>query len=311
MKTKIKKTTALFMALLTLFGLAAGSVSAGATGCVEDTGGVRVVDYDGFKTVSPGFPVNEEVAQAVSDTDAATEWKTVSYTPYDRSESGKNTTYTVSAKGNQIKIVIKSDYINGDKIYCAGTKNAPISENLGKADEEDIFRIYFSDTFSTDVNTNFLKFCVRDACGENREGHYISASKKAEYSLSYNFYEEDGWSHWASVGQYYNSLGILQAGDYQGKKNECKKLNISTSGDTMTITTTLPDEVVDYYNESKRALNFDSENLWMYGFIHSPIYYIDDESLFDNSFLDSIITRIVEVFTKFYELLKKFFTFDF
>ena len=84
------------------------------------------IDYDGFKTVSPGFPVNEEVAQAVSNTDAATEWKTVSYTPSDDSQSGKNTNYTVSAKDNEIKIVIKSDYINGDKLTIVGDYDGTI-----------------------------------------------------------------------------------------------------------------------------------------------------------------------------------------
>ena len=43
-------------------------------------------------------------------------WTTVSYSVHDLG----NTTYTVSAKGNDIKIVIKSFYINGDKLFCTG-----------------------------------------------------------------------------------------------------------------------------------------------------------------------------------------------
>ncbi|MBQ8944372.1 MAG: hypothetical protein IJ050_07700 [Clostridia bacterium] len=308
MKTKIKKTTALFMALLTLFGLAAGSVSAGATGCVEDTGGVRVVDYDGFKTVSPGFPVNEEVAQAVSDTDAATEWKTVSYTPSDDSQSGKNTTYTVSAKDNEIKIVIKSDYINGDKLYCGGTKTVPESPSHGKADGIIIFELYFSDNAGR-TDKNFLKLCVIDECGEDIEGHYVSASQDVKYSLMYNFYEDDSVIRWTAVGQYFDANGKRYNGEYYGKMSECKKLNITTNGDTMTITTTLPNEVVDYYNESKRELNFDSDNLYINGGSVQYWFYKPIEK--NTDLFSKAITKIKEVWTKFLELLKKFFTFDF
>ena len=46
-------------------------------------------------------------------------WTTVSYSCRDLG----NTTYTVSAKGNDIKIVIRSSYINGDKLFSAGKSN--------------------------------------------------------------------------------------------------------------------------------------------------------------------------------------------
>ncbi|MBR0120429.1 MAG: hypothetical protein IJM10_01450, partial [Clostridia bacterium] len=118
---KLKKTTAMLMAVLILFGTFAGNAS--AIGYAEDAGvsGTRVVSYDGFKTVSPIAAANKYEAQAVTDKDSAADWTTVSYIPY---SLNNNTTYTVSAKGNNIKIVIKSTYINGDKLYCAGTKSA-------------------------------------------------------------------------------------------------------------------------------------------------------------------------------------------
>ncbi len=305
---KLKKTTAMLMTVLILFGTFAGNAS--AIGYAEDTGmsGTRVASYDGFKTVSPIAAANKYEAQAVSDKDSAADWTTVSCMPY---SLNNNTTYTVSAKGNDIKIVIKSEYINGDKLYCAGTKSAEESPLYGKADGIDIFQVCFSDTDSYEPNTNHLTFSIADSCGENKDGHYISASKDAVYNLYYDFYEENGTNYVASVGQYYDNAGKLRQGDYCGKKSECKKLNISISGDTMTVTATIPYEVVDYYNESKRELKFDSENLVVSGEVQNPFYQTVEASENNTDFVNRMITRIKEIFEKFFELLKKFFTFNF
>ena len=222
-----------------------------------------------------------------------------------------NTKYTVSAKGNNIKIVIKSSFINDDKLFCAGTKDAPESENWGKADGTDIFYVFFADTTSEAENTNRLIFKVEDACGEDKESHYISASKEARYNLQYYFYRDDKTDYVASVGQYYNSAGKLVQGDYKGKMSECKKLKISVSGDTMTVTTTLPDEVVDFYKESKRNLAFDSEKLIVSGHTQGHYYQTGEVAEENTDFVNELITKAKEVFRKFFELLRKFFTFDF
>ena len=79
---KLKKTTAMLMTVLILFGTFAGNAS--AICYAEDAGvsGTRVVSYDGIKTVSPIAAANKYEAQAVSDKDSATDWTTVSCMPY-------------------------------------------------------------------------------------------------------------------------------------------------------------------------------------------------------------------------------------
>ncbi|MBQ6263880.1 MAG: hypothetical protein IJK60_00330 [Clostridia bacterium] len=238
------------------------------------------------------LPVN-----AVIDDTADDGWttKSISY------NNDSNTQYTVSAKGNDIKIVIKSSYIKDDEIYCIGTKS------WSGADGIDIFKVYFSDNPIRENTQNHFSLNITDFyCGENTEPHYISASKDVQYSLYYWFYENENSSHGACVGSYYTSDGKFMKGDYQGKMSECKKLNITVSRDTITVTTTLPDEIVDYYNESKRSLDFDSDNLCVSGALQSCFYYKEETNFFKD-----LIDKTREVFRKFFELLRKFFTFDF
>lgn len=251
------------------------------------------------------FSITASAGEAITDENGYT---TASYTINDESE--KESTYTVSAKGNDIKIVITSPYIDGNTIHCNGTSSEYEDELWGKADGLDIFRVEFSDydtSAGRDYSKNSLVLYVRSSCGEGSDGHDETVDS-VFYNLSYYFYEEDKTTYLATIGNYYDKDGNYHTGTFYGSKSEATSLDIKTEGNTMTVEFTLPDEVVDYNNESNRTLEFDSENLIVSGDIQSAYYQMGESN---SNLAQKIWNKVKEVFRKFFALLKKFFTFDF
>ena len=224
-------------------------------------------------------------------------WTTVSYSCRDLG----NTTYTVSAKGNDIKIVIRSSYINGDKLFSAGKSNR---------DSVNIFDVAFSDSKTQDKNANQLKFFVYDS-SNNKAPHYASI-QDVNFFLEYRYYTDkvytdeenpEGFDNfYGPIGVYYDNEGKPVADDYQGvlSLNGCKKLDISTEGNTMTVTATLPDTTECNFPPAEAEIDFDSENLTI----------IEPQTENSNA-LGTIIAEIKAFFLNIIEYLKKLFTFDF
>ncbi|GEM_PF-5787574 len=251
------------------------------------------------------FSITASAGEAITDENGYT---TASYTINDESE--KESTYTVSAKGNDIKIVITSPYIDGNTIHCNGTKSAYESELWGEADGLNIFIVKFSDydtSAGRDYGKNSLVLHVSSSCGEDSDGHDETVDS-VHYSVHYGFYKDDGSEYYAPLGAYYDKEEKYHTGTFYGSKSEATSLDIKTEGNTMTVEFTLPDEVVDYYNESNRTLEFDSENLIVFGGIQSPYYQMGESN---SNLAQKIWNKVKEVFRKFFALLKKFFTFDF
>ncbi len=226
---------------------------------------------------------------------AQDEWTTVSYSCRDLG----NTTYTVFAKGNDIKIVIKSSYINGDKLFCA---------SKGNEEPTEIFDVVFSDSKTGDKNANQIKFLVFDY-GSNP--HY-SSTQDIHFYLLYHYYINnvftdeyypDGTDNfYGPIGVYYDPEGKPVVDDYQGvlSLNGCKKLDISTEGNTMTVTATLPDTTMCNFPPAEAEIDFDSENLTI----------IEPQTEYSNA-LGKIIAEIKAFFRNIIDYLRKLFTFDF
>ena len=226
---------------------------------------------------------------------AQDEWTTVSYSCRDLG----NTTYTVFAKGNDIKIVIKSSYINGDKLFCAGRGNEETTE---------IFDVVFSDSKTDDKNANQIKFFVLD---HGSKPHY-SSIRDVNFFLEYHYYIDyvftdehflDGTDNFfGPIGTYYDPEGKPVVDDYQGvlSLNGCKKLNISTEGNTMTVTATLPDTTMCNFPPAEAEIKFDSDNLT-----------IIEPQADNSSALGKIIAEVKAFFLNIFDYLRKLFTFDF
>lgn len=228
---------------------------------------------------------------------AQDEWTTVSYSCRDLG----NTTYTVFAKGNDIKIVIKSSYINGDKLFSAGKSNG---------DSVNIFDVAFSDSKTQDKNANQLKFFVYDS-SNNKAPHYASI-QDVNFFLEYRYYTDKVYTDeenpkgfdnfYGPIGVYYDNEDKPVVNDYQGvlSLNGCKKLNISTEGNTMTVTATLPDTTMCNFPPAEAEIKFDSDNLT-----------IIEPQADNSSALGKIIAEVKAFFLNIFDYLRKLFTFDF
>lgn len=215
-------------------------------------------------------------------------------------------TASVSAKGNELKIVITSDWINGDRLKCPGTKDAHTSSDWGNADGR-LYYVGFSDgTPDGGVSVNELEFVIHHECGELADGHTVSLRKECHISLDYEFYadEVDAFGNIRYSGQVAPGYsGFMETG--------IPNLNITVKKHTLTVTTKLPDQVVDYRREDVRDLQFRSEQLQIRGAYNTEYWHIGEVSPYAppqrQTVLQKVVAHIREVFEKFAALFRRIF----